>query len=127
MTGYEAFTIYHALKLHFNQDSYDYFRYNGKSRITVDNFEKRKDKYYFYKLSRQYTSVEDYRNFLIANFVEDEKIWVGKLLEEESVINYRNHQKVIQSMSYIFENECRKLFEDVSNPNDVIVTQGYVS
>ena len=53
MTGYEAFTIYNALKLHFTNEKYDYFKYKAKSRVTIDSFERRKDKYYFYKLSRQ--------------------------------------------------------------------------
>ena len=44
ISGYEAFGIYQALKLHFTTDSYNYFKYNGKSNISVTVFENRKDK-----------------------------------------------------------------------------------
>jgi len=33
-------------------------------------------------------------------------------------------QKVIQSMSYTFENECRDIFGEVKNPNEILKTTG---
>ena len=125
ITGYEAFGIFQALKLHFTSDSYDFFKYNGKSRVSVDAFENRKDKYHFYKLSRRLTNRDELIMFIVANFVQNENIWVGDLLTEESETIYRQRQKVIQSLSYIFENDCRKLFDGVDNPNEFLkVTNG---
>jgi DNA-binding transcriptional regulator/RsmH inhibitor MraZ len=124
MTGYETFGLYQALKLHFTSESYDFFKYNGKTNASVTTFENRKDKYHFYKLSRKYTDRDDMVNFIVANFVEDENSWVGSLLQENAEVNFRKHQKVIQSLSYTFENECRNLFEGFSNPNDIIMTDG---
>ena len=124
MTGYETFGLYQALKLHFTQESYDFFKYNGKTNISVTTFENRKDKYHFYKLSRRLAQKEDMIDFIVANLVEDEKTWVGSLLMQESEVNYRKHQKVIQSISYTFENDCQKLFDGIKNPNDVLMTDG---
>jgi hypothetical protein len=125
ISGYEAFGLYQALKLHFTTDSYDYFKYNGKTSISVTSFENRKDKYHFYKLSRKYTNKEDLINFIVANLIEDEKSWVGVLLQEEADIIYRKRQKVIQSLSYTFENDCILIFEDcILNPNEVLKTDG---
>jgi hypothetical protein len=125
MTGYETFEIYQALKLHFTSDSYDFFKYNGKTNVSVSAFENRKDKYHFYKLSRKCTNRDDLINFIVANFVEDEKSWVGNLLMEEADMNYRKRQKVIQSLSYTFENDCKVIFEDcASDPNTVLKTDG---
>jgi len=125
MTGYETFEIYQALKLHFTSDSYDFFKYNGKTNVSVSAFENRKDKYHFYKLSRKCTNRDDLINFIVANFVEDEKSWVGNLLMEEADMNYRKRQKVIQSLSYTFENDCKVIFEDcASDPNTVLETDG---
>ena len=81
MTGYETFTTYQALKLHFTQDSFDYFKYNGKSNVSVTSFENRKDKYHFYKLSRRFAQKDDLILFVVANFLEDDSSWIGKLLE----------------------------------------------
>ena len=126
MTGYETFGIYQSLKLHFTTESYDFIKYGGKSRVSIDAFDNRKDKYYFHKLSRRVATKEELIAFLVANFVEDEKAWVGNLLGEEAEENYRKHQKVMQSLSYTFENECRDLFDGVDNPNELLlVTDGY--
>ena len=55
--GYEAFSMYQSLKLHFNQQSYDFFKYNGKTNTSKMVFENRKDKYHFYKLARKVTQL----------------------------------------------------------------------
>ncbi len=125
MTGYETFGLYQALKLHFTQESYDFFKYNGKTNVSVTTFENRKDKYHFYKLSRRLAQKDDMIDFIVANLVEDEKTWVGSLLMQESEVNYRKHQKIIQSMSYTFENDCKLIFGDcILNPNEVLMTDG---
>jgi hypothetical protein len=118
INGYEAFCLYTSLKLHFNSDSYDYFKYNGKVNTSIDAFENRKDKWHFYKLSRRFTNVEQGRDFIVANLVHDPNVWIGNLLTEESDIQYRARQKVIQSLTYTFTNEIGVLFD--GNPNDFL-------
>jgi hypothetical protein len=113
ITGYEAFVLYQSIKLHFTTDSYDFFKYGGKSRISIDAFENRKDKYHFYKLSRRLTNRDDLIMFLVANFVNNDNIWIGDLLTEESETIYRQRLRVIQGLSYIYENDCRKIFDGV--------------
>jgi len=49
-SGFSAFALYNAIKLHFTTDSYDYFKYHGKTNVTRDNFAIRKDKYTFYTI-----------------------------------------------------------------------------
>lgn len=123
MTGYEAFSLYNSLKLHFTSKSYDYFKYNGKSNITIEAFENRKDKYHFYKLSRQ-NDKEDYINFLVSNFLVKESLWAGDLLQEEAVIAYKQRMATIQSLSYVFANDCDKLKSSVVSSNDLLKTDG---
>jgi hypothetical protein len=120
ITGYETFGLYQAIKLHFTTDSYDFYKYGGKSKISVDAFENRKDKYYFYKLSRRLTNKDELISFLVANFVNDDNCWVGNLLEESSDNLYRERQKVLQGLSYHFQSDCEKIFDEVCNPNEVI-------
>ena len=52
--------------------------------------------------------------------VEKDNLWVGDLLNDSAEVNFRKHQKVIQSLSYIFENDCKVIFDDCKDPNDVI-------
>ena len=49
MNEFEAYQKYIALKLHFTSD-YDYFKYNGKTNVTLNSFNERKDKFHFKKL-----------------------------------------------------------------------------
>jgi hypothetical protein len=112
MTGYEAFCLYTSLKLHFNSDSYDYFKYNGKVNTSIDAFENRKDKYHFYKLSRRFANADQGRDFIVANLVYDSNVWIGHLLTEESDLEYRKRQKYVQSLTYTFNGEIDILFHD---------------
>ena len=125
ITAYETFQLYNALKLHFT-GNYDYFKYSGKSNVSIDSFEKRKDKYHFYKLSRKYTNKEEMKNFLVANFVDNEQLWVGDLLNEGAQQNYLRRQKSLQSISYVFENDIKDIFEGVEDKNALMrCREGY--
>lgn len=122
MTGYEAFCLYTSLKLHFNSDSYDYFKYNGKVSTSVDAFENRKDKWHFYKLSRRFTNDDQGRDYIVANLVHDFNVWIGHLLTNEADAEYRKRQKVIQSLTYTFTNEVESLMNH-GQPNDLFIIQ----
>jgi hypothetical protein len=123
ITGYEAFGIYNALKLHFSQESYDYFKYNGKTNVSLSSFESRKDKWHFTKLSKKFNNKDDLIFFIVSNLIHNEKFWIGDLLSEDADIRCLQRKKVIQSLSYTFENDCIKMFEGVSNPNDIILVE----
>ena len=117
ITGYEAFGIYQALKLHFTTENFDYFKYNGKSKISVTSFENRKDKWFFYKLSRKFVNKKDMTNFIAHNFIEEGDVWSGALLEEKAETNHQLHQKINESLTYTFKNDCKNLFGDSIDPN----------
>ena len=117
MTGYEAFGLYQALKLHFTTENFDYFKYNGKSKISVTSFENRKDKWFFYKLSRKFVNKNDMTYFIAHNFIEEGDVWSGALLEEKAETNHQSHQKILESLTYTFKNECKNLFDGSKDPN----------
>ncbi len=120
MTPYEVFCLYQSLKLHFTQESFDFHKYNGKSKISLDALDKRKDKWHFAKLARKFNDREDCIFFIVANLLDDNQKWVGNLLLDEADVIYKDRIKVIQSLSYVFENDCRKLFEGVEKPNELL-------
>jgi len=122
-TGFEAYILYSALKLHFTSSSYDYFRYNGKTNVSQDTFLKNKSKYQFYKLSRKY-SLGELRNFYIANFVYGESNWVGQMTGPEGEVAYKKWQKINQSLSYIFKSDMEKMIDESSPEEMLIVVEG---
>jgi T4 gene Gp59 loader of gp41 DNA helicase/T4 gene Gp59 loader of gp41 DNA helicase C-term len=110
MTPYEAFCVYVALKAHFTSSSYDYFRYNGKMRSSkFENYEKRRDKNFFIKLSKH----KDPVNFLVANLINYNKYWAGDLVyNSDAQDSYLKWLKRTQSLSYVVKNDLSKLKED---------------
>lgn len=105
MTDYEAYKTYCALKRHFQSQTYDYFKYNGKVRASYATFEKRSDKYFFTKLAKH----KDVVGFLVANFVCGDR-WVGDLVNEQTAEKaYRDWLMRKQSMSYVFKNDLEKI------------------
>jgi hypothetical protein len=110
-TGFAAYALWNALKLHFTSDSYDYFKYNGKTNVSQSTFTTNKSKYQFYKLSRKY-DLEELKNFYVANFIEGKGDWVGELLQDGEE-NYLKWQKRQQSLTYTFENDIMYLLDKV--------------
>ncbi|NBP57931.1 hypothetical protein EBU71_15600 [bacterium] len=108
MDAFQAYKTYLALKSHFNNKNYDYFKYNGRTRASQKTFEKRTDKYFFYKLSKH----DDCVNYLAANFLEGDA-WVGDLVNEQTAEKiYRSWRKRIESLTYIFTNDLDILDND---------------
>jgi len=119
LTPFEAYKTYVSLKNHFTKESYDYFKYGGKGKFSETSFEVRKDKYFFYKLSKQ----KDLVNYIVSNFVVNENLWVGDLVnEEQSNSHYMQWLKKQQSLTYIISNEI-ELLDDNLNQN-ILVTDG---
>jgi len=121
-SGFAAFAMWNALKLHFTSESYDYFKYNGKTNISKQTFANRKDKYSFYRLSRKY-GLTELRDFYLANFLVDNPHWVGDMPGPDGEENYRKWQKRQQSLTYIFENDIIKLLDQVDSPNDLLLVK----
>ena len=113
MMPFDAYKCYLSLKNHFTKDSYDYFKYCGKSRATVQSFYKRKDRMWFEKISRQ-KSDKEVIDFFVSNFAscpDPETLWIGEMIKEGED-RYKNWQKKIQSLSYVFKEETEQLFEE---------------
>ena len=111
-TGFAAFALYNALKLHFTSDSYDFIKYHGKTNVSKQTFMKRKDKYSFYKLSRKY-NLEELKHFYIANFIEGNGDWVGDMTGPEGEEHYKKWQKTTQALTNTFDNDIIYLLDGV--------------
>ena len=107
----DAYRCYLSLKNHFTKDSYDYHKYCGKSRATVQSFYKRKDRFWFEKVARQKTD-QEVVEFFVANFVscpDPETLWIGEMIKEGEE-RYTNWKRKVQSLSYVFKEESEELF-----------------
>lgn len=116
--GFETYKTYISIRNHFKQDDYDYFKYNGQSKVSTDSFLKRRDKFFFAKLQRK-LSKEERVYFFVSNFIIDDSNWSGSLVTEQSMTVYNDWKKRIQSLSYTFK-------EDIDKLKDIVDSSGKV-
>jgi|TARA_B110000285_G_scaffold10922_1_gene10860 hypothetical protein len=104
--GYDAYTLYLGIKLHFYSKDYDFVKYNGKVKSDINSFLKRKDKYHFGKLFKIHK--QELQDFYIANLSQKDS-WAGDLLDDECVKVYKEWKKRNQKLTYMFETEVSDL------------------
>ena len=110
MMPFDAYRCYLSLKNHFTKEKYDYHKYCGKSRATVQSFYKRKDRFWFEKLARQKDDKEVV-DFFVSNFItctDPSKLWIGEMIREGEE-RYTSWKKRNQSLSYVFREEVEKV------------------
>lgn len=120
MNGYEAYKLYVAMKNHFNSQTYDYFKYGGKTRASLAAFEKRNDRHFFNVIAKH----KDVQNYILANIVEEgADLWVGNIAnEQQAEENYKKWKMRTESLTYHFTNDLDKLLPDYND--NLLVEQG---
>ena len=114
--GFDVYKTYLAVKLHFTSDTYDYYKYDGKVNAKLDTFTKRKDRYFFHKLSTRYAET-DILDFFVANFLADSKRWIGNLLANDGRDVYLDYKKRKEAFAYHFKQECGTIVSDLGRRN----------
>ena len=113
MTPFDVYKSYLAFKNHFIKKNYNYFKYCGKSRASIDSFYKRKDRFFFERMSRQKND-EEIKAYFVANFSESfdpSQLWIGEIIRNGEDI-YNNWLKKSQSLSYMFKEQSEELFSE---------------
>ena len=114
--GFDVYKTYLGVKLHFTSDTYDYYKYGGKVNTKLDTFTKRKDRYFFHKLSTRYAET-DILDFFVANFLADSKRWIGNLLQNDGRDVYLDYKKRKEAFAYHFKQDCGNIASDFSRRN----------
>ena len=112
MMPFDAYRCYLSLKNHFTKDHYDYHKYRGKTRATVQAFYKRKDRFWFEKFARSKNDKE-VEEFFVSNLIystDPATLWIGEMIKEGEG-RYTEWKKKVQSLSYIFKEEAESVFE----------------
>ena len=126
MMPFDAYRCYLSLKNHFTKDHYDYHKYRGKTRATVQAFYKRKDRFWFEKFARSKNDKE-VEEFFVSNFIystDPATMWIGEMIKEGEG-RYTEWKKKVQSLSYIFKEEVENVFEDQKVDDVFDCTKGH--
>ena len=111
MEPVDVYMMYCAMKAHFGKGNYDFIDYKGKTKITRNSFYKRKDRYFFVKLSRKYDTEEEVKNYLISNFIKDKKGYIANFNDE----NYESWKLKRQEFFSMFLVEMKPLVDAFEN------------
>ena len=118
MRGYDLYCMYQAIKLHFTSENYNFFHYDGKTRVSIEAFEKRRDKYFFHRLARKYDDREMV-GFLVANFVHSDDNWAKSLVEESAESTYTEWKRITDSMSKVYLEDLQRVFPEPKEFNNI--------
>ena len=115
MNGFEVYKIYLAVKLHFTSKnrSYDFHKHSGRTTARLGTFTKRRDRYFFHKLSKLYND-RDIADYFVSNFVTNTNLWVGDIIGRVGDENFKLWQKKIEALSYYFEQDIDPTILDAS-------------
>jgi len=107
--AFELYQYYIALKQHFTTDYYDFFKYRGKVKQTMQSFETRKDKFTFYKLTKR----PDAKKLIFANMLLNPKSYIRDIAESEKCDQiYKDWAARQQRLKYTFKSELNELDDD---------------
>jgi hypothetical protein len=126
VTPFNVYCEYLALKSHFNNPKYDYFKYNKKVRATVTSFNRRKDKYFFERTSRK-LSDKEIVDFLVSNFVEADSpgnLWIGEIINSGER-TYQEWMRRQQSLTYLFKEQSNELFSQTKLEDALNCSKGH--
>ena len=124
MNGFEVYKVYLAIKLHFTSknQSYDFHKHNGRTTARLETFTKRRDRYFFHKLSKSYNdkSAVDY---FVANFVSNTNLWVGDIIGKTGDDHYKQWSKKIEALHYYYEQDIDYILERKISFDDIFTSK----
>lgn len=109
MKAFDAYKKYVAIKLHFH-GNYDYFKFAGKSKVSKDRFETRKDRFVFERLAKIYDA-EQYELLLVANLLDNSEVWIGEIASDIGRERYLKLKKRLQSLQYEFKQDMNTIHD----------------
>jgi len=108
LSGFEFFKIYHSLHLHFTSKNYDVLKYNGKTNVSYDAFERRNDKMRFDSFAHKLIGKNKAGHFCIANLVYGNSQFIYKPFDDSYEV-YLQWRKIRESMTRTFEKDVEYL------------------
>lgn len=125
VTPFEVYQTYLSFKNHFTKEKYDYFKYSGKTNASITSFNKRRDRYFFEKMSRQKSDIE-IKEYFLSNFITEDpsKIWIKEIIQNGEG-RYSEWKKRTQSLSYMFKQEMENAIGNSKFDSIFAYTKGH--
>lgn len=101
MTAFEVFRLNSAVVRHFEDRSYDFFKYRGTINVKRADFEKRKDVRHLLKISQ----MREPHKFIFGNAIYGSAKWIGEYEKQHQEI----YEKSLKSGLYMFRQQLSLL------------------
>ena len=105
ISGFEVYNIFNSIKRHFTMEEFDAIKYKFQINGKQETFDKRKDKYFFERVSNKYGNRNEILRFLLANLVYDPNMWIEQCNHE----NFLDWKRRVEGMTFSFKGDCKTL------------------
>lgn len=102
-----AFMLYLMMKQHM-AGKYDIIKYSWNMKVTDAAFNKRRDKYFFDKMSDKF-HLKDLTEIFLATFLENSSGWAGDLVSEDAMTAHRELLGKYIRFSEIYREDLKNL------------------
>lgn len=119
MTGYEVCKVFTALTNHF-YGTYDYFRYGGEVRISIDTYEKKssdkKNRYDY--VGSKFKYKDELEPYILATIIAStSKPWIGDIVAGEARQTFIEWEGRMESINYNFRTQMKSLIRKADTFN----------
>lgn len=108
VNGKSVFMLYLMMKNHFN-GKYDVIKYHWTMRISDQAYNKRRDKYFFEKLSEKHMFKELTLIFM-SNLVANQDAWIGDISDADAMVFYREYIGRLKRMKTQYEDDIKNIY-----------------
>lgn len=123
LTAHETYQIFHAIRIHFIQEKYDFFRSGGRLKSNKSEFDVRPDRYFYGKLRKIFPTADRLIPFCVATYAHTDflmkppsKIWIYDFQENAAMERYGWFKKQIEAQDYSFEQDFARYVHQDLNP-----------
>lgn len=106
--GKSVYRLYLMLKNHFNGKC-DVIKYNWSIRVSDKSYQKRKDRYFFERLSEKY-NLKELVLLMISNMVSNQDAWIGDLSDSDAIDFYRSYVVKLKSVRDTIEEDLGSIY-----------------
>lgn len=108
ISGKSVYQLYLMLKHQMN-GKYDVIKTGWRIKVSDAAYNKRRDKYFFEKLSSKY-SLKELCYIFISNLVANQNAWIGEISDADALVFYREYIGKLQRMEQIFADDVKNIY-----------------
>lgn len=107
INSFQSYKLYLVLVNSFKK-GFDPVKYSWKIKVSQNQFEKRKDKFFFEKISKNF-DIHQQQQIFMVNLLANSNQWIGDMLDQDSIIFYRKYISRFNDLSILFKEDLQNL------------------